>query len=167
MGLDMYLDMDIDCEGAKGIIDIAVNEIKIPVNFGRLRCLTENIGYWRKAYAIHNWFVKNVQDGKEDWHEHICYPEDLQPLLEICKEIDAKAEIVEKPDYQFGVILNTWDMEKLLPKDERHADRNGVLYDFWYLNDARRTIDIITEMVKEDEILRNLGVYPEYYYYAA
>lgn len=24
------------------------------------------IGYWRKANHIHNWFIKNVQNGKDD-----------------------------------------------------------------------------------------------------
>ena len=24
------------------------------------------VGYWRKANAIHNWFVQNVQDGRDE-----------------------------------------------------------------------------------------------------
>ena len=26
----------------------------------------EEVGYWRKANAIHGWFVRNVQNGKDD-----------------------------------------------------------------------------------------------------
>ncbi len=47
MGLDMYL-MNVR------------NEEKIKAeNF-------IEVGYWRKANQIHNWFVKNVQGGVDD-----------------------------------------------------------------------------------------------------
>ena len=164
MGLDMYLEREYDCGGAKGIIDISVNNVKIPIKLDRCTYITEQIGYWRKAYAIHNWFVKNIQDGVDNCGSYEVLVEDLRQLLEICTEIDAKAQIDEKPGYTWGVILNTWDMEKLLPMEEMRRDKNGVLYDFGYLYNARRTKDILTELLNEDRAIKNQCLFPEYIY---
>ena len=32
--------------------------------------IIEQVGYWRKANQIHNWFVENVQDGEDDCCYH-------------------------------------------------------------------------------------------------
>lgn len=63
MGLDMYL----------------LKRIKDPVD--------ENFGYWRKANAIHNWFVENVQDGNDDQRDYRVSIEQLQELLNIVDEV--------------------------------------------------------------------------------
>ena len=39
-----------------------------------------NIMYWRKANAIHNWFVENVQEGKDDCGVYIVTMEQLEEL---------------------------------------------------------------------------------------
>ena len=40
--------------------------------------------YWRKANAIHNWFVENVQDGQDDCRK---YWVDIDKLIELRKTI--------------------------------------------------------------------------------
>ena len=48
-----------------------------------------NVCYWRKANAIHKWFVDNCQGGIDD-RRLTCVPkEKLSQLLELCKEIKA------------------------------------------------------------------------------
>ena len=42
--------------------------------------------YWRKANAIHNWFVENVQDGDDDCKEYFVETEKLEQLLADCNE---------------------------------------------------------------------------------
>ncbi len=37
-----------------------------------------HIGYWRKANAIHNWFVQHVQDGKDECQLAYVSIEDLR-----------------------------------------------------------------------------------------
>ena len=44
--------------------------------------------YWRKANAIHGWFVDNVQDGKDDCKEYYVTKEQLQALRELCQKSD-------------------------------------------------------------------------------
>ncbi len=38
------------------------------------------VGYWRKANAIHGWFIENVQDGKDDRKSYRVSPEKIQKL---------------------------------------------------------------------------------------
>jgi hypothetical protein len=40
-----------------------------------------NIGYWRKANQIHNWFVTNVQDGKDNCEPHQVSVTELSQLV--------------------------------------------------------------------------------------
>jgi len=33
------------------------------INPEKINYIEEEVGYWRKANAIHSWFVKNIQNG--------------------------------------------------------------------------------------------------------
>lgn len=46
-----------------------------------------NVGYWRKANSIHNWFVENVQDGVDECQESYVSREKLQELKDACNEV--------------------------------------------------------------------------------
>lgn len=47
--------------------------------------IIDQVGYWRKANHIHNWFVENVQDGEDDCRYHgEVTKEDLEELLVSC-----------------------------------------------------------------------------------
>ena len=43
------------------------------------------IGYWRKANAIHNWFVQNIQGGQDECKAHYVPEEKLIELKEACQ----------------------------------------------------------------------------------
>ena len=45
------------------------------------------VGYWRKANAIHNWFVKNIQNGNDDCKEYWVTREKLKELKELCNKV--------------------------------------------------------------------------------
>ena len=95
MGLDMYFTArrtfwnykDGDEEKAKQVqalfpelpkdFDIETSGTQVSVNFG----------YWRKANAIHNWFVKNVQGGKDDCQESWLSPDDMLKLLDTVNKV--------------------------------------------------------------------------------
>jgi hypothetical protein len=47
------------------------------------------VAYWRKANAVHKWFVDNVQDGIDECNEHSVSKEQLRQLLTICEELIA------------------------------------------------------------------------------
>lgn len=59
-----------------------------------------NVGYWRKANQIHNWFVNNVQNGYDDCEYYEATKLQLEELLEICKMVVLKAIIGE------GIVFN-------------------------------------------------------------
>lgn len=125
--------------------------------------IAEQVGYWRKANQIHNWFVENVQDGIDDcnYHREVT-EEDLRELLDICERVIASCVMVD------GQIQNGTKYEngKMIPimqngsyvKDPSVArdllpSTSGFFfgsteYDEWYVDDIRITIDIIKQVLK-------------------
>ena len=93
--------------------------------------IMDQVGYWRKANQIHNWFVENVQDGEDDCRYHREVTEDdLQDLLSMCEKIKEIAILKDAPvvsGYQFSngqattlyedgaQIVNADEIEELLP----------------------------------------------------
>ena len=47
------------------------------------------VAYWRKANAIHRWFVSKVQDNVDNCEKHYVTREALEALLRDCKEVMA------------------------------------------------------------------------------
>ena len=88
------------------------------------------VAYWRKANAIHDWFVQNVQDGVDECQEAWVSREQLQELIDICKQI---ISVPEKA-------------QNLLPT------RNGFFfgstdYDDWYLDQLQYTVDRLEKIL--------------------
>lgn len=50
----------------------------------RIQKVETEVMYWRKANAIHRWFVDNVQDGVDECQESYIEPEKLYELRDIC-----------------------------------------------------------------------------------
>ena len=48
--------------------------------------VTFRLGYWRKANAIHNWFVENVQNGEDDCGRYYVSTEKLEELKADCED---------------------------------------------------------------------------------
>ena len=84
------------------------------------------IGYWRKANAIHDWFVQNCQDGNDDCREAYVPIEKLEELRTICKTVLGNHALAsEHLPTTSGFFFGTTD------------------YDEWYFQDLQSTIDII------------------------
>jgi hypothetical protein len=85
MGLDMYLEAttSVSQEVIELIRDIKLKGLEkyMPTS------ITFEIGYWRKANAIHGWFVKNVQKGVDDCDRYYVSSEKLQELYDNCKTV--------------------------------------------------------------------------------
>lgn len=89
------------------------------------------IGYWRKANAIHAWFIRDQE--KDDCNPFAVSIEELQQLKGICEQILAKPSQIladqllpTKSGFFFG------------PTDLNDEDTMQ-----WYLDDLRDTIKII------------------------
>lgn len=80
------------------------------------------VGYWRKANAIHAWFVKNVQDANDDCGCHWVGDDILNELLKVCKEVLAdtsKAETLLPP--QSGFFFGSTEIDERYIKDIEHT----------------------------------------------
>lgn len=73
--------------------------------------------YWRKANAIHSWFVKNVQGGIDDLGWYTVSKEQLISLLETVNQVIEDKSLAEQllPP-QFGFFFGSTDI------DERYFD---------------------------------------------
>lgn len=68
--------------------------------------ISEQVGYWRKANAVHKWFVDNVQGGEDDcaYHREVT-ADDLETLRDLCKTILLKSVLA------VGKIENGYSLE--------------------------------------------------------
>lgn len=98
MGLDMYLTAERYLWSSSPE-DLAISkqvQNMLGLNFhqerGRVRSITAEAMYWRKANSIHNWFVENVQGGEDTCESYFVSREQLLELLAQCKAV-AKKEV--------------------------------------------------------------------------
>ena len=94
MGLDMYLTAERFVSGYDSTKDENFSKIldllKIDAaDVERSMTVGVTVGYWRKANAIHNWFVQNVQDGEDDCRRTHVPTDMLEALRDEC--VDALA----------------------------------------------------------------------------
>lgn len=90
MGLDMYLTakryLSQYDEGEKAIAD-SIGKLDIGADGMRVKEVSCEAMYWRKANAIHHWFVQNVQDGEDNCQESWVDRAQLEQLLEACSAV--------------------------------------------------------------------------------
>ena len=106
--------------------------------------IMKQVGYWRKANEIHNWFVENVQDGDDDCDYHNeCTRGILEDLLHTCKTVlDSCATT-----YRDGkVVIDSSVAEELLPRC-RGFFFGGDGYDEYYVSDIVDTIKILEDVL--------------------
>ena len=98
MGLDMYLSAKkymsryfdpADTDRIRSINEVFGIEGNEDEDYGAQEVIFR-VAYWRKANAIHQWFVENVQDGTDDCGEYHVSREQLEELLDLCKQIVAE-----------------------------------------------------------------------------
>jgi hypothetical protein len=100
MGLDMYLTKKtyvenwphMSYEEKYEIIIKKGGEINKDIQPERITYIIENIAYWRKANAIHKWFVDNIQDGVDDCKEYYININDIKKLIDVCKQVKESLE---------------------------------------------------------------------------
>jgi hypothetical protein len=160
MGLDMYLTKktyigaNYEHRGVSGKIDITIKDSPININFNRVRSISEQVGYWRKANQIHNWFVDNVQNGEDDCREHSVIREDFENLL---KSVNLVLNAKGTPE-ESSVIA-----DNLPPTDGFFFGSTEI--DEWYWTDLELTKQIVSDVLAEmDEDSKNPDMWADYYY---
>lgn len=139
MGLDMYLTADrylwdFGDSNDKDKIKVIGDMFPELSDDMRVKEVSVEIMYWRKANAIHKWFVDNVQDGVDECQKSYVSKEDLQNLLETCKV----------------VLANPDKAETLLPSQSGFFF-GGTEYDEWYIKDLERTVEVLEKVVPRME----------------
>ena len=90
-------------------------------------------GYWRKANAIHKWFVDNCQKGVDDCGIYPVSKEHIESLLQACKEdsLEPTSEFffcsTDKDDWYYKDLKTT---KKLCKKILKNFDFNN--YQLYY-----------------------------------
>lgn len=138
MGLDMFLT-------AKRFLwfneDSLKNSIKhlLPDAPGMPSYIEVEVCYWRKANQIHQWFVRNAQEGVDDGGNYHVHKEQLILLITICKEVLADPSLaVTKLPTQSGFFFGSIEYGANYFADLKHTIKtlepicnNMKIYDNW------------------------------------
>lgn len=131
------------------------------------------IASWRKANHIHKWFVDNVQDGIDNCGTYEVTKEQLEELLNICKEVADKSKLVKGKvingqtvengrwinNYVDGeYIENPSVAQELLPTTSGFFFGN-TKYDQWYLEDVKHTIGVIEDVLNTTNFEHEIVMY--------
>ena len=187
MGLDMYLNR---CDRrAYGFKNLDIDEVKEnkPALYEDLKqylhkrgneyysweSIFEDVGYWRKANAIHKWFVDNVQNEVDDCDYYEVSKEQLEELFEICIKVRDGSKLVKGwvkngerfengqwcPCMEEGEYIENPEVaEELLPTQSGFFF-GGTNYDQWYFEDIVDTIDILTKVLETTDFDREMITY--------
>lgn len=90
MGLDMYLNAKrylwtFPEDGEDAVAAKAIAQL-LGLSGKRVKQVEAEAMYWRKANAIHKWFVDNVQEGTDDCGNYAVSKEQLEELRELILE---------------------------------------------------------------------------------
>lgn len=87
--------------------------------------------YWRKANAVHRWFVENVQDNKDDCDRYYVERDQLRELYSKCEEILAHPQ-------RAGVVLPS----------QAGFFFGSTEYDEWYMHDIEYTRNAMARVLE-------------------
>lgn len=142
MGLDMYLYANKRVSrfnSPEKVEEITKVFPDIPMCDNLQTCLIKiEVAYWRKANQIHKWFVDNVQGGVDECQPHEVSKEQLQKLLNTCKEVYAAAKI--------GNLEVA--AEDLPPSSGFFFGSKEI--DEYYLQDIEYTVEVISKLLLAD-----------------
>ena len=172
MGLDMYLTKKTyvknwDHMTAERRHEITVKrggEIRHDIKPERISEIVEQVAYWRKANAIHKWFVDNVQDGKNECQESCVTVKQLRTLVELCQEVLATVETVDGlvntgTQYANGLVVELTQPGKVVAQPEIAKkilptqggfSFGGTNYDEFYLDDLHDTVKQLEPLLDEN-----------------
>lgn len=112
----------------------------------RVSGVTVQAMYWRKANAIHRWFVDECQDGTDDCRPHRVGRDQLIQLRDICQAVlDDPNRASELLPTQGGFFFGSTE------------------YGEGYMQDCRETVDGLTSIIDNAEFEKNW----DFYYHAS
>ena len=139
------------------------------------KAITDNVGYWRKANQIHNWFVNNVQDGEDDCGTYEVTEEQFVDLLDICEKVltetklttgmvwngrhyDAKSDSWVDDYIEGNIVADPSIAEELLPTTSGFFF-GSTSYDEYYLDDVKYTAELIKDLLNTTDFEKEMVMY--------
>jgi len=171
MGLDMFLSSKLyiganhEHNKVSGKIELTRDGQPLDIDLSRLREMVFAEAYWRKANAIHKWFVDNVQEGVDKCQESYVSEEQLIDLRDTCQQVLDRSKLV-KGQVQNGYIFKDGETIPNLEEGELLADTSlaeellpttsgfffgSTEYSQWYIQDLRDTVEQIDAVLKRNE----------------
>lgn len=133
MGLDMYLSKKRFISGEERK-RLTITGLEPAVTIAKVECIVEEAAYWRKANAIHRWFVANAQHGQDDCGGYEVSREQLARLLETVDQVLADKTLAAS----------------LLPTQAGFFF-GGTAYDEGYDYDLEQTRTMLSAALRADE----------------
>jgi hypothetical protein len=143
MGLDMYLKASRyvsgwDFDGKDQVKNFSDILEKMDLDMSDVKdgnpsmTISVTVGYWRKANAIHKWFVDNVQEGRDECQTTYVTRDQLKGLKTLCLE----------------VLVDNSKANTLLPPQSGFFFGSTAI-DEWYLDDLKQTVRIIDRCLSD------------------
>lgn len=149
MGLDMYLEARryiwqswSDEETPDTRINAGIQQLIPGIGDLRVKGVTVEAMYWRKANAIHRWFVNECQDGEDGCRHSEVSRDQLIELRDLCQQV------LDDPDRA----------SELLPTQGGFFF-GSTEYGEGYVQDLRETVEGLTRIIDNAEFERNWDFY--------
>ena len=156
MGLDMYLyrkeyvstfawTQDEKAVKEANLHSVIANHFNVDPNMGGIY-VDYCVAYWRKANAIHGWFVNTLAGGVDE-----CQP--------IYVSLD---KLIELRELANSVVLTPAMAGDILPPQDGFFFGSSDI-DEWYISDMKNTVDML------DKIISSVSPedYPTFFYQAS
>ncbi len=158
MGLDMSLflvshisQFDDDHKEIEQTLITVSNHERREIKINGVVSVTREIASWRKANAIHNWFVQHVQDGDDDCDRYKVGLDDLLELKKVCEIVrcdpdniteeavrKARGNLPTKDGFYFGstdynryyfeMVDYTIGIIDAIEKELKEEEKKGIWY---------------------------------------
>jgi hypothetical protein len=140
MGLDMYLSARkylSDYTPAEKDVKEQISEIDHPMfkTGMKVKEISFEAMYWRKANAIHKWFVDNCQDGVDECQETLVDVARLRELVDTCNVVlSNKKKAGELLPPSAGFFFGSTDIDQ------------------YYLEDLQSTVDRLGDLINMPDV---------------
>ena len=186
MGLDMNLyretyvkNWDFQKETERHEVTIKRGgKIRTDIKPERVMSVVEDVAYWRKANAIHNWFVEHCGEGVDECQRIGVSREDLQTLLKTINTVLDSIELVDGKVlagkrfdtetkqlieiYEDGKVVKDATIAKSLLPTQKGFFFGNTDYDETYVEDLTYTKDVLEDLLAQPE-----DIDQDFYYQAS
>jgi len=171
MGLDMYFTKHIYVKNWEhtpdnlkhGITVKQGGKVRKDINAKKISNIVEDVAYWRKFNALHNWFVEHCADGVDDCKQMYVDRSKIEELVDTLRKVKVS---LDKSGKKVVQVETGWrNGEKEFGDMEVYADTKvadelfptasgfffgGTEYDKYYYDELVETLKTFEDLLSED-----------------